>query len=446
MRHFTRCFDLLRSLFVICLFLIVIVLSFGPKLSFASTPCTDFNQFIAAPSTGDAIERLKGAFKALWSDEAPMESDLYFMNSGGFSLRLKCRGNALYAPHLYYPMGLVVKKLDSDNIRLGNGKIYILVEAEHGLKMYVDQTHLQAIEPGYTYVFANSLKFEPYCLGTRTCDAARRLEAMKKKRYLSPTGYYAGIRGDLTACDESPVTLYKQGHHTVYRADGRVQSAMLNICQMSDATDEKVWPEGVKIVTFDKYKDYFSFEVGGNYQRFTDTVLAKLIPFSTNRKDCNEVSMNQINNRIGAGGGVDVTIYVAKLSAGASTEKILENLTTLPDGIYIFYSSYLFHQQKFDAIEIFFNCDDKDGGRNLNPISLYSIKIHNSNVDGGEIIINGQELIDVIIDLSRSNGSKLDGITYASQAGRKIGRYWKVNGYYEYFRLREAYSLYLANF
>ena len=102
------------------------------------------------------------------------------------------------------------------------------------------------------------------------------------------------------------------------------------------------------------------------------------------------------------------------------------------------------NKNKFSPIETFFNCDDQEGGKNLSPVSLYSISIHHNNVDGGEILISGQDLIDQLITLSTvSNNTQLDGVKYASPAGKKIGQYFKISGYYEYFRLRDAYKTYL---
>jgi len=118
----------------------------------------------AEPAKPGGLAALKEYFAGLFilkveaAKPAVATDQLYFTNQSSFSRQPLCR-DAQYVvprPHLYLPVGVVVRKLGEVNMGEGNKKDkYWLVETEYGLKTFVKDANLSPMGREFVYFFAD---------------------------------------------------------------------------------------------------------------------------------------------------------------------------------------------------------------------------------------------------------------------------------------------------
>jgi hypothetical protein len=337
---------------------------------------------------------------------------------------------------LYYPIGLVLKKL-SDKKFVGSKNEYSLVEAEHGMRMYINSDHLQKIEIDRTYFFATSLNFPEVCLGSGSCEGERKKNSAEKGIELHPTSQYAVADKIIYECAKDVnISLFRRGGELVLRRDNAVQRATINTCGIGDD-----WNADIKKVTAGDYQRYFANEIGGHYQRFSNSLLGRLIPDQTNLKNCNQTQTSLLSTRVGGGASLSAN-YLVNLNIGGSGELSGVSRTTLDEGIYIFYSSYFMQNSPTGVIETIFTCDELP---TLLPEELYLVTIYNDNLDGDSVSISARELLSPQNLISGTSESPFAGIGFASVSGKQIGQYFRIKGYYEYFKLKGLFRKFLED-
>lgn len=424
-----------------------------------------------------------GYLQSIWSKPTNADADehpggLYFTSASGFSVRPVCQQTVNYRAYLYYPIGLVVRRLGVRE--LSPGRKFALVEAEHGLRMYIKVDHLQILENDKTYFFADSLHFVPYCRSANSCSKTDKERQLKDKHNLHPKLLYAVSDEAVDTCRGLEVSLFRPRHRKIHRKDGSFRPSYLDACVENPDLDDETgrplgggWVEEVKIVTHQDYTDVFQVPIRGHYQRFSDSFISRVLPFNTSAKRCNEKSIEEVRARGGGGASANVDIYVFKLSATGEYQRMTERITELGRGLYIFYSTYAmdrvveleepedeedynnftvasggweYGSAKRFPIETIFSCDKEDGN-NLVPEKLYLVNIHNSGLEGGETAFYARDFIDTFRkqESAGENFGEFAGFRLASRDGRKVGQFWKITGYFEYFRIRDAFRRFLRD-
>ena len=411
----------------------------------AAQSACDAPQLQTSPSAsagGTLLERLitsmMGTFERSRSEQKSA-NDLEFTTRSDFSLVPDCvePGSLKWNNGLYYPIGLVVRRLSE--IKTAS-RVLALVEAEHGMHMYIPEEDLAPVEDGKTYIFANSHLLKPYCIGHPKCDGP---DPEKPNQNLSAQRLYAiaisqpepGLEGD--SCASFRVDLY--GKSAVKVDIGQSNQAYVDTCLFDSRDNQRKLDGRIKVVVADKYKKLFSIPLDGSYQRFSGTLLSRIIPNTLTYKACNETSVSRTHVKGTISVGVEYDYYF--VNAKASGELGTEKAWTSEEGSdkYIFYSYYYLHRRNLNngyTVAAISLCDE----HKAYPDKPYYLSLTNEAFGSGEISVvysHLKETYRMIVPEFRGLNDTPTQEMYSR------GQFWTISGSDQYFIMRDALKAYV---
>lgn len=418
----------------------------------------------ALRGTATADEGLVSKFlQIIWQQDtiaaeaAPQE--LLFTSSSGFALYPTCAGKTRFKTFLYYPIGLVVR--DTGVREKLRGHTLRLVESEYALLLLIPDDHLTKLEPGKTYVFANGLDFPPYCR-ERECFGETAAKAKKRQFVLNPTRRFSMSDTPINGCEPLQVALYDKGNKLLRRADGKPESKEYVLpCfeptrQEIDAGSFGTRRNGqVKIVTADAFKVLFDVPLRGDYHRLSKGILERFAPSMTSVKPCGTTLTFRTANKASAGMEVGGSYFIFSGKFGGNVTEGATRTRQLGADVFMQSSTYsLVRESQADnsdqpvlgtagsqPIVTYLKCD-----RGLTPKTLSMVRVYNESLgDVPPVILLPEELQNTAAGQANGEMGEFAGIMPASPSARERGQVWRVKGYYEYFRLRDAFRSYISN-
>ncbi len=429
-------------------------------------PCADLSpQPAAANESEDSVLTKLVGF--LWHQkDIPQNSEaapakLYFTSSSGFSLYPTCDGNARYKSLLYYPIGLVVR--DTGVRSELSGKTLWLVESEYALLMLIPEDDLTAVQPDKTYVFANGLDFPVYCSEPSGCVGDAGQAAAQKGFNLHPQFRFGVADQPVQGCAPLQITLYNAGDKRLLRADGQpAPDRYLLPCVAAAAPGDGsadafgTQPNGqVKIVTDSEYQTIFKVPLRGDYHRLSNDLLAAFAPGTTNVKPCGETLTTKQTNEASAGLEVGGSYFILSGKVGGTITENTERTSEIGADVFMQSSAYSLSKVQptsddepilttdgTEPIVAYLTCDSEGPG--LAPKKLYMVRVYNENLGDVPLILLADELPNTVAAQASGDMGPLAGIKTATPSARERGQAWQVTGYFEYFRLRDAFRSYVA--
>jgi hypothetical protein len=426
----------------------------------AADPCSDLNSQLSRDLT-PSDRLITMVFEALWLERELRNTaagPLMFTSHSGFSVHPTCDGPVRIRSFVYYPIGLVVR--DTGLRQTFSGQHYSLVEAEYGFLLYIRQAHLAPLEGDVTYLFANGNEFPPHCRTAANCLAGSETSGRPSGSVLDPKRRYAVAEAEPTGCEPLLATLYKPGHEILRRADGvPAPREYVPLCrQLPGQSEEEAGRNGqLKIVNKQDYERLFSVPVRGKYERVSGNLLLGSIPNMTNEKPCGQTLRQRTVAEGSAGLEVGGSYFIlsgklaAKLSTSAelsveygqqvhlnSSAYILSDIRESEESVAVTLSTH-----GAEPILTVMNCDPDGAG--LLPQSLYMVEVYNDSFGSGPMILAYQDLIGIAQGQANTNVApgELAGISLASPSARKRGQAWRMEGSFEYFRIRDALRQYV---
>lgn len=277
----------------------------------------------------------------------PPPPELFFTNISDYSSRPVCdvaTGRATnYLSHLYYPIGLVVRKLGE--VRHASTD-YWLVETEYALRTYIRKAHLSPMEENSVYLFANGVsKPKRYCpgQGAPDCTPASYVEG----RQIAPqTRYAVATRADFAAShaveDVNYIGAPSDRRCGVVRVDVHGRSnrrdaapilqerARLNTCvdegvpldphERMVSSGQQFLDPTLKIVRLADYEAYFDKKVASSLLRMDRGMIGRLAPEFETQKKCNTVLKFETGTSYSIQGGVGIK-FLSALEIGGDAAK-----------------------------------------------------------------------------------------------------------------------------
>jgi len=412
---------------------------------------------------------MRAFFRGLFevkSDPAAVGADapeLYFTNISGYSGRPRCdprTGAAIgYFNHLYYPVGLVVRKVGE--VKLGRND-FLLVETEYALRTFIRKSNLSPLEADAVYFFSNGVQLpKGYCLGQSdepcTSDAylaGRRIDPQSRYARASAADFaaaghaldvnYIGAAADL-ACGVVKVAV----HGRTRRADPEPslqERVRLNTCVDQGVPIEgndrvvssgtQILDPGIKIVRRGDYESYFTKRIASSLMRVDAGLIASVAPEFSTQKKCNTVLKFESGTSYSIQGSVGAKFLSALEIGGEAAKKYMHNFAEQLGGdvaiqllTYDLVTEDGLGRVEGAPIQIRFGCDT----RNSAPQSAYEIRIsHPSSAVASDFVIAFKTV--------NSDAERTDALTISSQNKSALfdqGYVFLIEGPNDYFPVRD---------
>ena len=424
----------------------------------AASPCEKLANISDRPAPEKA-DTVFGAMFAINPQASPGADtnnnfDLFFTIRSNYSIQPNCltSGGSTRENGLYYPIGLIVRKLGTAMI---GGGAYDLVEADHGLRMYIPDADLAKVDPDKVYFFANSHMVIPYCAPNRNCPFTSSVPSDDTKASgLHPRLKWAAakkddIKGDvtlfgMTSCEPVPVQIFNRGTSS---SEG---AAKLPICVQPNAQG-LTGPDGrIKVVTEDIYRKIFNTDVWGAYVRFSNGVLQAIFDKVLEAKGCGWKRITRISSTAKAGIEGDFDVYFAKFGLKAQAEFLATQSRELGEKHFIHYGTYVINLgdspnrpvEKL-AIQSMFICDENT----LEPdkpakIVFYHPKLSNEGEDMS-FLIDREAMKEAygVIDTNLAIAAPIR----TDHVWKRRGKLWEISDHLRFFGQREALRNHLRN-
>lgn len=413
----------------------------------AANPC---KQLANLPADTNSLENHDSVFGDMFGlgGSAPSASDvasfdLFFTTTTNYSIQPNCNkhGGSTRGNGLFYPIGLVVRKFDEATI---GQKKYILVEADHGLRMYIPERDLAPLKSDKVYFFADSHRPTPYCgpnaVECKFTAEEKKLDSGEKGPEINPRLRWAvadreKVEGEITidelkTCQNVDVEIFNRGKPTK-----AYEKAKLPVC--TDNDDGPTFNDRIKVVTVETYRKLFETGISGAYVHFEENVLQKILPKTTKLKPCGIKKLNQIE-AVGEGGGkIDVDVYFVKFSVGGQLQFLNKEVLTLGDKLFIHYGGFALKvgNRRKDietklAIQTLYECDSGT----LEPDKPRKITLFHPLLGSRDIsmAVKGVEAKYKGID---------DEVALAISSDHqwfKEGKLWEITDHIRFFMYREA--------
>jgi hypothetical protein len=420
----------------------------SPSIPYYEDPCSLFASIHAsAPKATWTSYVLSFLHRSKAPQLTPTSADpnaVYFTTGSGYAWALTCAPgpSTQVEPSLYYPMGLVVRKLSETHWRQkGVDTQFTYVTAEYGLRFYLPSEQLHPIEADKAYIFNAGLGAVPYCLGDRNCKNHKKGQVLQANlRYALvdfATQPDARTLLEGNSCGTVSVMLYDKLAHPAEN-----KSAYLSTCLKSQ--EGKMEPIGLKVVTADAAKRRFSFNIDGSFERYSASVLRLVDPSVVSIKECGWTTKDNSSFVLSGDLGASLKLGLVDSDFKMQREVTKEIEKTLVEGEYYLFSMYSYHQLapdesndwKFRDIYFSAKCDST----NQYPTTPTVIVIENSTFPPPNT------LTIVIDDLLASSYFKSYGNkSYANSNTNSIqkGLFWRIDGVDEYLRWEAALQAYL---
>ena len=341
---------------------------------------------IAKEQRGSFIkEYLLNFFNLSNAPAQPQKPDLelFFTVKSSFSVQAECReGAPARADHLYYTIGLVVKKLGEIDL---DGKL-LLVETEYGLKTLIPDSHLAQLRKDRVYFFANQADGKPYCLKQteEPCTAAelapqRRLDPQSRYGIANRKQFdrrYPGDRNHILSDSSFPCGLIHVGIYGTSLAAGDPileERGKFDTCEGPSAGVKTV-----RIVKWQDYESYFGKNIEGAILRPEAGVLTKIAPEFARFKACNTTVKFDSTTEGKLAGGAKINFVGLELGTELAKKYSQKFEETIGADVAIEYLAYYLSadrpEAKADAlpIQIRYKCDSSwRAPRTVNEISLF---------------------------------------------------------------------------
>lgn len=442
------------------LLLLALVWSATPA---SADPCQNLSAQLSG-TTAPSDNMIAKVFETLWRETELRSSTatgpLLFTSHSGFSVHPTCDGNIRIRSFLYYPMGLVVR--DTGLQEEFAGRVFSLVEAEYGFMLYIKRTHLTPLEDDLTYLFANGNEFPPHCRTIEDCIVEAGTPDRPRASVLDPKRRYGVAEAPPSGCEPLLATLYGAGHELLRRADGEpAPREYVPLCRRLSVQPEaeRVGNGQLKIVEKQDYERLFSVPIRGKYERVSGNLLFGSVPNVTNVKHCGQ----KLTFRAAAEGSAGLEVggdyfilsgkLAMRLSAGAELETVYGQQVYLNSSAYTLSDAgeseesvfVTFSTEGAEPILTVMNCDPDGAG--LIPQSLYMVEVYNDGFGSGPMVLAYQDLIAIAQGQANTNVAPglLAGIGLASPSARTRGQAWRIEGSFEYFRIRDALRQYVMS-
>jgi hypothetical protein len=402
----------------------------------------------------EMVARLQQFFRGLFelvssppggaTNNTPPAPNLYFTNTSNYSSRPICYEDASTLPsrreHLYYPTGLVVRKIGETDLR---GK-YWLVETEYGLKTFIREAHLRPLQKDSVYFFARTARLKKYyCLGQagKSCSPP-----YTGNRYLDPQGLYAiadrnsfqQAKHDLNhnyilKVNDLPCGLINVG---IYNDLTRKEFARLNTCSdMSDPASQPLLDPALKIVLWDNYVDYFQKPIKTTLLRIETEFLQKLAPEFTVQKQCGQKLQFTSESTYEIEGKAALKLAILEIGGGAAKKYLRSYEEILDPKVAIHLYAYDLETQAKQAqaaalpIQVRYECDEHHSA----PQKAHEIRVAHPLLRKDDDFVVGIKNVEVAEDKS-----DILAITYEGKSGVfNQGQVFLIEGPDDYFSVRD---------
>ena len=411
---------------------LAILLFMISQSSYAAKDQDPCDQLIELSSSKNESKKLLQAIKNLVipsrSIDNPTNADhpLKFTSTSGFALLPKCEGKFRYERSLYYPIGLtgleVNKKHITDN---GKKRQYSHIITEYGLHVYIPSDNLQSMEDGHVYVFANTSVPVGYCAGS-PCKNVNGRELHPQLRYgvVDKDGTLSKIRNDARqrVCSNYDFTPMNSNG-----TDTQEHHAKINTCATENSAKLS---RRLKITWIDKAKQDFTHTVRGTFSRLSPKHVKdslNLLSLSYVKECGTEIERTEVLTLSSA-----VKTPKLFLSASADVKKGLKYTNTVPRDYYRRFAAYSWMLHNSDNYEIG-DIDFVSKCSDLEPSKPLTIKLLSDKFpDHHELVLGVDALTQLYVDKEEVSG--LSSVRDPNDL--KQGKFWKINGYIQYFKWR----------
>jgi hypothetical protein len=381
----------------------------------------------------------------------PAAPDLYVTNTSDYSRQPQCFADANKPPsrreHLYYPIGLVVRKIGETDLR---GK-YWLVETEYGLKTFIKEEHLTLLQKDSVYFFAHTVKLKKhYCLGQeeKPCQPP-----YSGNRYLDPQSRFAVAtlsdfeqsQHDLRhnyilnvndlPCGQIKVGIYGKGLQALNNAT-REEFARLNTCvDMVETAPPHTLDPALKVVLWNNYVDYFTKPIKSALLRVETEYLQTLAPEFNVQKQCGQKLRFTSETEYKIEGKAALKLAILEIGGGAAKKYLQSYEETADPKVAIFLYAYDLETETREAkavsvpIQVRYGCDEHHSA----PQKAHEIRVSHPLLGKGDDFVVGIKNVDVAEDKS-----DILAITYEGKSGIfNQGHVFLIEGPDDYFSVRD---------
>ncbi len=393
-----------------------------------------------------AFDLLKSLFRPKALPAAgPRPPALYVTIGSGTALGPTCRDSdaARVETSLYYPIGLVVDVLGDESITdRGRSRAYKLVHAEHGLLLYVPAEHLAPISSDTAFVFADGPVPVSYCSGQRDCPITApgtngQVLHASQRYATAPLSALTGLDGN--GCGRLEIAPHDRWGASTRGGASTRERAYVDTC-LPDADGTPGRNGNIRIVTAESAKTRMAAAPTGSLQRYTPSLLKKIVPTAFTVKECNQKYTEE--TALTAGAALKVANWI-EIEGGANHKRALE--TKLSEGCYYLYGNYTIrfpgsgNDEALDDIVFVANCVKDDPTKLEKGLSLL---IYNDSfpdrllsVDANDVLKEGY--------LASFGTAGLEPVRLTDNL--RHGQFWRIRGSDQYFYWRTALRKYMLD-